>query len=135
MSTQKYTLTLDEEQANVLSQACELLSRIYMGQLNSIADCFVTMDGIKYSELGDKLRELVPLVTGVPNGFYAIHSKKLPDTARVAWDLHQVIRHRVSHDRADRDGIPNDFKHRMFINYDEPMSCGDKPLAEMKKVE
>lgn len=132
---QKYVLTLDEEQANVLSMACELLSRIHMGQLKSVADCFMAMDCCRWTEIRDKLEEIEPLITGRKNCFFGIHSKEIPNRARIAWDLYQVLRHRVSHDRADREGIPNDFSHRMTVNYDEPMVSSGKPLSEMKKAE
>jgi hypothetical protein len=62
------------------------------------------------------------LATGLPrNAYHGIFSDKIPDEARVAWDLHQVIRHRLSWDDQPEGGIT--------VNFDTPMKYGKEELA------
>jgi hypothetical protein len=93
----RYRLEISEEQARVISLACELLSRLHMGQLNAAADVHVQRDC--FHALADELRKLKPMLTGMPqNAHWGITGPELPDEARVAFDLHQVIRHRLAWD-------------------------------------
>jgi hypothetical protein len=120
-----YKLTINEAQANTIKTACELLARVHMGQLAFVAEVslpWVAGTTEAYLELKDALQNLEPLATGLnKNSFHGIHSSKLPEQASIAWDLHQVIRHRVSHDRADMENTPKDFQHRMTVDYDTPL--------------
>jgi len=93
----KYTLTLTEDQARALSDAAELVSRLYMGQLDFLR-VFSKSDNYEavYKALDD-LRELMGLIPKgcTRNAFYGISSKEISNVARTLFDAHQVIRHQI----------------------------------------
>jgi|SRR5690554_935521 len=124
-----YTLHLTEKQAAEISHACEILARLRMGQIDMA------------------LREL-PLETPMEyeqEQYVSNYLRSLyrPGGIRVdeyAWDLHQVIRHRLAWDRAYRDGIVNpgdarDWSQMMGVIYDEPLPMSNEPLAKMERTE
>lgn len=133
---QYYNLTISETQAHTICAACELLSRIHMGQLDHITNILVHLEMDRFCELRDELRRLEPLATGLPpNSYHGIHSQETPEEARIAWDINQVLRHRVSHDRADREGVPSTFTHRMTVNYDTPLRSSEEcQLAKINQT-
>ena len=93
-----YKLTLTEEQARVVSMACEFFSRVVMGQFNEII--WHTMDtqhgSDDYCERRDKARELLfearkylyPELHGYGHS-YGIGNFEHAD---IAFDVYQVIR-------------------------------------------
>ena len=122
-----YVLTMTEEQALVLSSACELLSRIGMGQIEEIAHHIPAgqISRQECSQLRDALRDLTPLATGLSRGAY--HSiASAGAAARSAYDLYQVLRHRIAWDREPAGGI--------FVHFDEPRQLGDEPLPIISRV-
>lgn len=130
----KYNLTITREQADVLSSACELLARVHMGQLGFVAESFLGKESAPFIALREALEEIEPLATEMHrNAYHSISSKEIPDEARVAWDIYQVIRNRTSHDRADEKGTPKDFLHRGTRCYDTPMRFSEEQeLPEMR---
>lgn len=117
----KYLLEIDEEQAKVLVRACDLLSRVHGGQLDTIVHVLLTGGGcanggctidhltpIQINTLQDTLGSLRPLLPQ-----QAIMSPKISDEARTAYDLQQVIRHRLAWDNNPDGGATVDFNTPM----------------------
>lgn len=130
MTDRHYTLTLNEHQAYVIKEALDLFSRIHMGQLDTVADVFVAyaqergFDTLSF--LRDELDNLSPIWTGLhKHAYHGIHSPKISDKARVAWDLQQVIRHRLAWDREPKGGI--------YVDFDTPMRSSAEPLASIQE--
>lgn len=128
----RYELTLTEGQAQVISDALELFLRIHMGQLDSVVDVleWQRRDFETLHELRDELRKLSPLATGIPcrSSYHGIHSKKIHDRSRVAYDLHQVVRHALAYARNPEPEITN-------IHKDAPRrSSQTEALASIRKV-
>jgi len=115
----RYRLEIDEEQARTLSRACELLSRVHSGQLDEVANVLLTAGGLANGSphavadivgLREGLRTLGPLVTGMPaNANPGIRSPGISDEARTAYDLHQVLRHRLAWDAHPEGGCAVSF--------------------------
>ncbi len=145
MNSMTYTLTVTEEQAKVISTACELLARIQGGQ---IKEAFVhlpldkNLDWDVYHEIQDNLTERMPeILKGGIDGWcssFGVGSSELPKSHDIAWDLYQVVRHRLSWERAVEDGVvesvdsPRKFPEMMFVSFDEPMQYGTEPLAKIE---
>ncbi|BCL40346.1 hypothetical protein [Nostoc sp. MS1] len=55
-------LELNDEQLKVISKACELLSRIYMGQIEEVALLFSDLPEEQYQQLVDTLKSLKPII-------------------------------------------------------------------------
>jgi hypothetical protein len=66
-------------------------------------------------------RTLTPLYG---NQFYSISSPEIPDSWKIAYDIHQVIRFRLAWDRD-----PND---NWNVHKNEPMRYGSSELATIK---
>jgi len=126
----EYKITVTERQADIIIDALDLWSRMHMGQWNEILMFAKNHDcRFEAEKLIDVLRFICGMLPGrSPSGYYGIHSKEISDSARVAWDLQQVIRHRLSWDRDPEGG--------WTVNFDTPMqSCEEEPLARIEKME
>lgn len=137
-----YTITLAKRQAQIVSRACEVLSRLGIGQWREILDHLPLNDKLDYEQYHANVHEIGWLLSGhmkhQVDGWHSslgIHSQDVRDESRVAWDLCQVIRHRLSWDRAVEEGIveskdsPRKWPEMLQVVYDEPMKAGDEPLA------
>lgn len=148
MSETTYTLTVTAKQAAVISQACELLTRLSLGQWHEFIR-HMPGDAFCHSiELEDELRPIMeewlachPIGKNevVIDGWRSnlgIGSPDVSSEAKVAFDLHQVIRHRLAWDKAVADGITDgqtrDWSRMMIVDYDDPMRYGTEPLATME---
>ncbi|BAT56719.1 hypothetical protein NOS3756_57310 (plasmid) [Nostoc sp. NIES-3756] len=87
-------LELNDEQLNIISKACELLSRIYMGQIEEVALLFSDLPDEQYQELVDTLKSLKSIIKVTSKQSNSgIRDENIPEVARYAYDIHQVIRH------------------------------------------
>lgn len=147
MMTKTFTLTLSEKQAQTISTACELMSRIQGGNIREAFNHLPLKKDIDwevYHEIRDDLTKRMPeiLMDGVDGygSLFGVGNTKLPESHDIAWDLYQVIRHHLSWQKAVEDGIvesmdsPREFLKMMGVNYDTPMNFGCEPLAKMEKV-
>lgn len=126
----QYQITLSQEQARVLMEALELVARLDIGQISYLWEHFteqaiknenVTYDSAKV--ILDQLKSA--LFPGMhPNASTSISVWTV--RARTAWDLLQVIRHRLTWDASPKGG--------MQMRFNKPMKVGDTNLAEIKKV-
>lgn len=119
-----YRLTLSKSQAETLIRALDLYTRIGLGQLEEIAHMFAFE--ISPDEK-DRLRahlDQAKLVLGHPaNGSHGINSIEVDDDFRAAYDIQQVVRHRLAWDKKPEGGIQ--------VNFDEPRQTSDQPLPQI----
>jgi len=132
MKYNKYNLTLTENQARVMKDALELYARAGMGQLDLIGDVHLRkpnkLDTESFIELRTLLHKCEKVITKLlGGGFFSISSDETPEDCRIAWDIYQVVRHRLAHDREPKGG--------WTVDFDKPMCYGGEELAEIKKVE
>lgn len=130
----RYALTITEEQANTLINALDLYQRIGMGQLDEIIRVAVSAPGHKYdwAEVDKTMNILKLQLLGWPHigTAHGIRSSELPDQFRIAWDIQQVVRHRLAH-----DGLKPGEKPGIYVYFDEPHQTSKEPLPEIKKLE
>ena len=139
-----YTLTLTEEQARVLTQATETLARLWMGQFSDALEHLPIReflpDGWRddMDSIGRMLsRHMIGGIDGYRSSL-GIRHKDVAEASRIAWDLYQVMRHRLAWDRAAAAGIiesanaPRKWPEMMQVYYDEPMKVSDQPLAMVR---
>lgn len=89
--------------------------------------------GINIADTLDHLKEVI-FPELAPNESWGITNPEIPEDARIAWDLYQVIRHHTSWESV---GWPRkrDWSTMITVNYDEPMkTSGDEPLAKMETI-
>jgi hypothetical protein len=127
--TQKYNVTLTEAQVSVISMACELVGRLRLGQFNDIVWKVYpetlgsqTVDHEKIRNLFDDISLELRKQRG-----HSGSDKDWTDDARVAWDIHQVFRHRLSWDKTPEGNLMN-------VHFDEPMTMSHKePLPKIER--
>lgn len=149
-----YLLKLTRAQAQTLVNACDLYSRIGIGQFEEI-DQLARMGMLNHrndpatgapareAEWGrlEQAREALNAakrhITGMEsNASYGIHNPLVHKDFKVAWDLQQVVRHRLAWDtrgnpaRRDWTGVNS----MMGVTYDDPMASSGAPLAGMERA-
>jgi hypothetical protein len=134
MSDHKYTIHLTERQARVIVDALDLFSRIGMGQLKEVAYVLRQNPLPSYDpdleirtnllfKIRDKLDILARYWMKGP-GYYGITSKSISDKFRIAWDIQQVVRHRLAWDRNPKGDIT--------IDFDNPMKTSEEDLPKIE---
>ena len=144
--TKTYTLTITEEQARALQYATDLLQRVQLGQWEEIVDWLPLKKPTDYTKLHEDRRtigkilseHMVEQIDGYGSSL-GIGHPDLPKNNGVLYDLHQVIRRKLSIERAVEEGIienENVSRNQMpiTVNFDEPMKWGDQPLAKIERV-
>lgn len=133
----KWQLTINHNQALTLIQALDLYSRIFMGQIEEITRYGkALLPAVPSGELAEWFNNIkAKMFPELPSGhaYHGIHSPEIDDVARVAWDLQQVIRHRVSWDTENTND--NDQYRFRGVNFDPPLRSSEKVgLAEISEV-
>jgi hypothetical protein len=145
-----YLLKLTPAQVRVLADACDLYSRIGVGQFEEIDsmarvgmlrrrdDASGAVASANRLDLARKALNAAKqwLLGMAPSESYGIHSPSVHDSFRVAWDLQQVLRHRLAWDdrgnpaRRNWSG-PNSMTS---VHYDEPRATAKEPLASVERA-
>lgn len=125
----KIKLTLNEEQARVIINALDLYTRINIGQIRAISDVFLfrrkwNWDEFHFYANGLK-KTLFPDLQ--ENESYGVHSSKVNESARIAWDIHQVLRHDISWFLNPNGG--------MTVNFDKPLKTSWHAFPEVEIME
>lgn len=133
----RYTVDLSQRQMGVLSLAAEVLARLGMGQAMDALEHLpikppAEMD---FSQWHDDMRTIRGLlsqhmVAGIDGwqSSLGIRNKAVPPASVIAWDLHQVLRHRLAHDQDPaKEGRPR----FLSVAHDTPYQIGDEPLARV----
>jgi hypothetical protein len=121
----KYSLEVTEKQSEVLCAALEMYSRVQTGQFWAMAEPWY-FNHDNHRQLYDALDALKPIIfPELPhNGYHGIHSPKVADEAQMAWDIQQVIRHRLAWDKTPEGGIG--------VSFHDPLLSGLAPAAKIK---
>lgn len=121
--SEKYLLEATENQLQIISLALDIFSRLESGQF----ECCFDMIHWKYpenrAEVDALLKKCQLLLTGMNNGNLGIGN--VSDKARIAYDLHTVIRHHFAWMHKPSGGLTVDF--------DKPMHYGSEPLAVVRE--
>jgi hypothetical protein len=141
-----YNLKLTENQAKVLSRACDVYSRLICGQDREYQDLFEAawekrckeatgniMDG-EFEGGWHKMRnDTEELCKEIKKKFWgldwsSLYGVKYDETSDILFDLHQVIRHQLWLDR------PEDKKSHYTVDASEAMQFANEPLATIEKI-
>ena len=144
MTERTYTITVTERQARIISNACELMARIGIGQWPKFLNYLPGANRMNWNDMREELlpvmgRHLTPFV-GIDGWYSSLgggSDKSAPDTDE-AFDLNAVIRHRLAWDRAMDNGITDgttrNWPVMIGVDYDDPMHWGKEPLARIEAV-
>ena len=147
MTEKLYNLQITEKQLQVISTACELLSRIQGGQVLEAFEHLPLrkdMDWGVYHEIKDELTKRMPeILKDEIDGWgssFGVGHPELPESKDIAIDLYQTIRHKISWERAVEKGIvesedsPRKFMEMMGVSYDKPFNWSAEPLAKIERI-
>lgn len=97
----KYQMELTEEQADIVVRALDLYTRIGIGQFDKMLEVFTGLgSGPRNPASESYINTVKEWETGQPpNGSFGIHSSVVRNEFRQAFDICQVVRHRLAHDR------------------------------------
>jgi len=141
-----YTLTITEKQARALMDATDLLQRVQIGQWREIEDNLPLQKPIDYQELRDDFqiigailsKHMIDNIDGGASSLGVGHPE-LPESNGILYDLHRVIRRKLSVERAVEQGIienENVSRDKMpiTVNFDTIMMWGTEPIAKIERV-
>ena len=133
----EYEIELTEKQTQIIQEALNLYFRLQLGQWQELAHMtrvgwyFRHKNGEETSmPLWGAVEKLIDTLVWVVFGFHSgeswgIHNKNVPNSARIARDIHDVIRHQFWHDREDQGH---------GVDSDEPYSISGDPLPTIRRV-
>lgn len=128
--SKQYQLTVTAEQAQVLSDACELMARLRIGQFYDIVwKVFPETLGsekIDHEFVRGLFDRIAFELRDKPG--HSGSDADWSEPCKVAWDLHQVVRHRLAWDKTPEGNSMN-------VHFDEPMPRGLGKLAQIENVE
>jgi hypothetical protein len=145
-SNKVYNLQITEAQARALCFACDLLSRVQLGQWREIIDWLPLKKPIDYNELHQDQRIIGAILSkhmidNIDGGASSlgIGHPDLPQNNGVLYDLYCVIRRKLAVERAVEEGLienENVSRNQMpiTVDFDTPMKWGDEKLAVMERV-
>lgn len=132
----RYQITVTSQQAGVLVLACDAFLRLRLGQVHTCLQEHLPWSGNFIERRNTALREAVqslsPYLRDNINGYsssYGVTSPNLCKHAKVAADIHEVIRHRMAW-----DSLPEGEQPGPFVHYDSPMHWGEEPLAIITQI-
>lgn len=131
-----YNLSVNKKQLETIKEACEFLSRVKGGQFKEVfrhlpIDDKLNAELVYRSEVNAS-KHIDPLIskeTDLEKYDYA-----------TAWDIYQVIRHKLSWQKAVEDGIVasedslRNWSQMVTVNYDDPIKTGTEPLPTITDV-
>jgi hypothetical protein len=133
----RYTLTINKEQARIICQALEIYSRLKHGQISELRNLFMDRwcepnGSFNWSSeyLFDELKRVI-FPDLEKNASYGVGNKIYPEST-VAWDVMQVIRHRLAWDRLKAEG--RDQPEHWGVQYNPAMRFGSEPLAHIEVI-
>jgi len=134
-----YRITVTEEQLQAIRDACEIKTRLHIGQLDEALRCCYDRDGrsvVDYDTIKAVEAIIKPLQGLTSNSSWGVGAFR---TADRLWEIYSTIRHRLSWDRAYREGIvqpgePRNWSEMMGVQYDEPVSVSGEPLPKVENV-
>ncbi len=118
-----------------MCEALEIYSRLKHGQISELRELFRDRWCAPDSPFNWSTEPLLDSLKAVifpelpKNAYHGVGSKIYPESS-VAWDIMQVLRHRMAWDRLKAEG--RDQPEYWGVQYNPPMRFGDEPLAEIK---
>ena len=131
-----YNLKINKNQAEVISKALDLYSRIGAGQISeilwhpSVAEkMWVKNSNLSENQMNQKLvRQLLDDIKRIIWGYKPNENGGISmaeEIDKIAYDLHQVIRHKIAWDGKPKGGNTVDFH--------KPMKYSKEELAKMER--
>lgn len=146
--TKKYSVELTEKQVKALIEATDFLQRIQLGQVREIETNLPLKKPVDWQSLHDDLKSIgyilahhmIDNVDGNASSL-GIGHPSLPETNSILYDIHCVLRNKLSWEEAVEKGIIEDehssrkWPEMMQTWYDTPVHWSKEPLPVIKRIE
>jgi hypothetical protein len=109
-------IEITDRHAEVISRACEILSRLHMGQMS-----IVLHEVFRETEPEDRASVCLAFHRVMPEG-RGITSRNIREEAKIAFEIHQLLRQNLAIRRNGGKANP------MFVCYDSPLKTSQEPL-------
>ena len=120
----KYNIQVNSRQASIISLALDMISRMEGGQLTWVFSMIPWKNTENINTAIPIIAHLQQLLTGIDEGSLGIGN--VSERSKIAYDLHQVIRHQLAIDR-DTDEWNCDLS--------SVRQYGNEPLATIEKLQ
>lgn len=136
----QYKLILNERQLIAISSACEIVCRLKSGQWSmAVESCEDERGNHLFDwDLVKQIEDIIKPRMGLEyNQSWGIGKN---ESADILWDIHQVLRHQISWDRAreqghvSQEGNARNWSKMWGVSYDEPMQFSKEPLLKIEKI-
>lgn len=125
-----YILSVSKKQAKVISDALELYARLHTGQIDQLDSIFwyKTYDCLGQSDL-DNLRKSFAIIKTcvfpelVENAYHSIRSDVVPEEAKIAYDVVQVINNKLYLDSSSKN---------YSVYSQDPLQCSKEELPKIE---
>jgi len=132
----EYQISGTEEHIDVIMRALDIFSRVGTAQFEEVLK-HPQWDDKRFTGRSDYIfdynacKELLCVIkknlTGLSaNASYGIGALEVDERSKIAYDLLQVIRHRLAWDKHPKGG--------MQVDFNKPLQIADHKFAEIKKV-
>lgn len=127
MAEKKYLLEVSARQARTIVQAMDLMARVGMGDIGEVMQYVpepshhprYSDEDIKARDYARSLlREAQKNLLGMWH-HYGLTNREVCEAARIAWDIKQVVRHKLAWDRDPNGGITVDFNEPLRTSLEE----------------
>ena len=127
-----------KSQAAVMREALEFYARLKAGQIDMVLhDCYIDRFGAgdwnhdtKTEHCNALKRAIFPELN--LNASYGVGSKTYPEQG-IAWDIMQVLRHKLAWDRVAEEGKEKP-DYPMQVQYGSPMAFSSEPLPQIESM-
>lgn len=138
MTHRQHVLHMQTQHAGLAVQALDLYSRIGIGQLEMLMESPSVRTGLTDAQRAEAewlINRLKLVLFGLPeHASYSIVNERTAPAAKRAWDLRNVIRHRLAMDRAGNP-TERDFRTMLTVDFDTPEQLSDLPLATISSTD
>jgi len=127
-----YTVEFSEEQLQTIIEACDLYSRLQLGQLHMLTEPYGVFPVKSISEHQEQVKYLTDALKAYlypelsKNAYYGIFSDSTPEPAKELWDIQQVLRHSIAWHNYPEGG--------MTVNFDTPLPASKLPLCKVTNI-
>lgn len=145
--SKKYSVELTGEQMKVIAEACDLMVRIQLGQIQEVVEHLPLKDGLDGSQRFG-LKSVLSLLMGEVltndgdgyNSSLGVGNAKLPESTNILWDVKNVFNYEVYTDEAIDNGIitakgERDWSQMISTRFDTPTQYGKEPLPKVTIIE
>ncbi len=120
----RFIIDCSKEQANVINEALNIYQRILMGQFDNIP-WMLFLHGRKFNTdamrktMDDAVKIAFPELYG--GCYLGIYQKEVHEDARIAYDIHQALRYKISWNNNPSGGITRNFDSPRITSNTEPL--------------